>query len=298
MGGINPITVNENDIVWVTDGVISSTDDGAEFEHLDAADAVVSVTIGGGTPQVGAISIPTASNGVAGVLDLATVAKDRVFADDVTVSPMIPGAPRITEIEAFITTAGVTDTLLFYTGTNTITDPVTHVYSVDGSGNATLLRSPTTAAVSNHTHITDTALSPAAAGAPTLAEITAYVTTNTITDTVIYYTGNDTATDPATYVYIVDTNGAVLAVVMPTLPSMGGIEQFHDLTVTAVNTVAALPVVPVTPAAVRFYVNGVLDYAKQITADATGVVTVAGSFNTTYGSDINLTDSISAVYLG
>ena len=61
----------------------------------------------------------------------------------------------------------------------------------------------------------DTSVAPATAGAPTVAEITAYLATQTITDGLVYYTGTDLSGDPSTYVYWVDLNGAVTLIEEP-----------------------------------------------------------------------------------
>lgn len=44
---------------------------------------------------------------------------------------------------------------------------------------------------------------------PTTAEIAAWATAQSVTDTIVRYTGTDTATDPETYVFHVDATGAV-----------------------------------------------------------------------------------------
>jgi len=59
----------------------------------------------------------------------------------------------------------------------------------------------------------DTTVSPASAGAPTVAEITTFAGTNR--DTVIYYTGSDTDTDTPTYVFHIDSAGNVTTLQSP-----------------------------------------------------------------------------------
>ena len=63
-------------------------------------------------------------------------------------------------------------------------------------------------------HITDTALAPAAAGAPTVAELQAYIdglnaTPLTVVDALAYYTGDDLPASDPTYTYWVDAAGSV-----------------------------------------------------------------------------------------
>ncbi len=62
-------------------------------------------------------------------------------------------------------------------------------------------------------HLTDTAVAPATAGEPTLAEITAAAGANR--DVFLEYTGTDTATDPVLRSYYIDSAGAVTLVEEP-----------------------------------------------------------------------------------
>jgi hypothetical protein len=68
--------------------------------------------------------------------------KDRVHADDTTVAPATTASPTLTEIQTFITTGLITDTLVYYTGDNLPASGATHAYSVDGSGIATTMTEP------------------------------------------------------------------------------------------------------------------------------------------------------------
>ncbi len=69
--------------------------------------------------------------------------QDRLFADDTTVAPASAGAPTEAEIATF---AGAnTDTVIYYTGDDTSTNPPTHVYHIDASGNVTTLLAPSAA---------------------------------------------------------------------------------------------------------------------------------------------------------
>jgi hypothetical protein len=59
--------------------------------------------------------------------------------------------------------------------------------------------------------VSDTALSPAEEGNPTDAEIAAYIAANNLVDTIVYYTGTDTATDAPIDYYHVDASGNIIA---------------------------------------------------------------------------------------
>ena len=67
---------------------------------------------------------------------------NKQFADNITVAPATAGEPTIAEIEAFANASNFFDGLYYYTGTDTSTDVPTHVYWVDQSGNAVLLKEP------------------------------------------------------------------------------------------------------------------------------------------------------------
>lgn len=71
---------------------------------------------------------------------LGETAKDRLFADDTTVSPITSGEPTIAEISTF---AGSNiNVLVYYNGTDVPLTSPTHVYHIDNSGNVTLLEKP------------------------------------------------------------------------------------------------------------------------------------------------------------
>ena len=78
--------------------------------------------------------------------------------------------------------------------------------------------------------------------------------------------------------------------------SIASLERIEHVTPTGTNTLPNLSEAPSDPTKVKFYVNGVLDYAGEISSDAAGVVTVAGTFNTTYEFDIETTDTVSYIY--
>ena len=157
VGAANPITVLSGDLVEVRDGVTASTDDGADWWKVDnqAAPAVhpdddVESVGGAGVDNTDPRNpvVQTAAPGVEGTIDLDTVEKQRVFADDTTVGPATAGSPTIGEMNtwAALDPGARFDRLAFYTGTDTNTDPITHVFMIDGGGQSTLVQAPSAAA--------------------------------------------------------------------------------------------------------------------------------------------------------
>lgn len=74
------------------------------------------------------------------VISASSNGEDRVFLSDTSVSPAVSGAPTDAEIT---TAAGAnTNTVLYYTGSDTSTDVVTYAYWIDNSGSVTQLDSP------------------------------------------------------------------------------------------------------------------------------------------------------------
>ncbi len=68
-----------------------------------------------------------------------------LFASNTALAPASPGAPTNAEVLAF---AGSNrDKFVFYTGTDTISDPETYVWYLDRAGSLILLKSPSAAAV-------------------------------------------------------------------------------------------------------------------------------------------------------
>lgn len=134
----------------------------------------------------------------------------RAHADDTSVAPATAGAPTAAEIDVFATANSLTDRIVFYTGDDVPTNPVTYVFHADKAGAVTLLNSPSTGVTANGRSFADnTAVAPAVGGLPTPAEIQNFTTANTLTDRVIYYTGNDTPSDTPTHVFWVDGAGVV-----------------------------------------------------------------------------------------
>lgn len=81
-------------------------------------------------------------------------------------------------------------------------------------------------------HLTNTAVAPAVALTPTVAEITAATGTNR--STLLYYTGTDTGTDPISYVYWVDSAGTVTELRSPQTTELSVFTA--DLTADAAHT--------------------------------------------------------------
>ncbi|MDZ7905222.1 MAG: hypothetical protein U5N55_05170 [Cypionkella sp.] len=86
-----------------------------------------------------------ASNGVFDALALKANSNPRVFAGAAAVAAVAVATPTLAEIQAFVTAQAVKDSIVFYTGDDTVTATPTHVYLVDGLGIATLTHSPTAA---------------------------------------------------------------------------------------------------------------------------------------------------------
>jgi len=149
----------------------------------------------------------------------------REFADDTSVAPAVPGEPTEAEITVFTTAGSIVDALVRYTGTDVEADPATALFLVDANGAVTALGTGSGAAL-DRVHVTDTALAPALPQAPTDTEVQAYVTTNTITGVLLYYTGTDIDADNPTYVYDVDGSGAVTRL---NEPSEIPVESFRTL---------------------------------------------------------------------
>ena len=134
---------------------------------------------------------------------------ERIHADDTSIGPNIDGRPTAAEIEVWTTANSHINRIVYYTGDDTPANAVTYVFHVDKAGAVTLLYSSVAVAGSPRVFADDTTVNPAATGQPTTGEIQTYVTSNTLTDGVVYYTGNDTSSDTPTHVYWVDSAGTV-----------------------------------------------------------------------------------------
>ncbi len=87
--------------------------------------------------------VQTSASGVEGTIDLDVVEKQRLFIDDADVSPAVAGEPTEAEVNAWAALdTSRKDRTAYYTGTSTNTDPITHVFELDGVGQATLSRAP------------------------------------------------------------------------------------------------------------------------------------------------------------
>lgn len=121
----------------------------------------------------------------------------------------------------------------------------------------------------------NTAVAPTTSGHPTVSEIQAYVTTNSIIDTLVYYTGTDISTDPTTYAFWVDQAG--VATIVENTPAdevlpFGRMELTNN-TVTAALGVAAnsatISVAAATPSVLPF---------SKITHQEGGMVATLGTW--------------------
>lgn len=72
-------------------------------------------------------------------------------------------------------------------------------------------------------------------------------------------------------------------------------EVIDSLTPSATNTIPDLSQTPFDDTKVKFFVNGVLEYLGLITASGT-TVTVDPGYNAAYGADIEVTDTVTAIY--
>lgn len=126
------------------------------------------------------------------------VSNDVSFADDTTVAPATTGSPTVAEITTFTTAGSITDSIVYYTGTDTSTDTPTHVYHVDASGSVTLLLEPAAVGVYSQTFDATTDWGTAAGGYYTL--------------TITQATHGLTATDPLSAIVQEDDGTSWIAV--------------------------------------------------------------------------------------
>lgn len=175
----------------------------------------------------------TANAGAGGyVLGNAGSANPSIHLTDTAVAPATALMPTLAEITA---AAGTNrDAILYYTGSDTATDPVSYAYFIDVAGTVTQIEAPAAAATNPIVHLTNTSVAPATAGDPTLAEIAAAAGANR--DVFLTYTGTDLATDPVIRSYYIDPAGTVVLVEEPTtatcnlreLGGVGGILALND----------------------------------------------------------------------
>ena len=137
-----------------------------------------------------------------------------VFLAEATVNPATAGNPTTAEIT---TAAGATrDAVLRYNGTDT-DGLLTHSYHIDTNGLVTPMQSPH-AEANDGIFLTETAISPATAGNPTLIEVAAAAGANR--DTILKYNATDVDTPGIyTYVYHIDKSGSVTPLTTPSNPS-------------------------------------------------------------------------------
>lgn len=157
-----------NETIYITDGSASGHTSGTfvfkdaagGYKPLHADGNVYSVTaadVGNAAPESTAVgSDPLTGDlfyvdgsGNWAAIPAASSANDRIFADNLTVNPTVALNPTETEISTFL--GANVDTIVYYTGTDTASDPATHVYHVDNSGNVTTLLNPSSSASGNTT---------------------------------------------------------------------------------------------------------------------------------------------------
>ena len=159
-------------------------------------------------------------------------AQDRFYLLASAVAAAIPAEPTLAEIRVVTDAAVLLDAIAYYTGDDGPTSEPTHVYHVDASGALTLIQEPAGTAVANvRAHITNTATAPVLAATPTLIEAQAAITAAALTDTMVYYTGDDLPASSPTYVYHVDSAGTATVVLQPVV---GSANNRAHLTATAV----------------------------------------------------------------
>ncbi len=170
------------------------------------------------TPTAGQTIVwdPAANAGAGGYVLGTAGGNATLFLPDTTVAPASAGFPTLAEIA---TAAGANrDRVLIYSGTDNAADPIIRAYHIDSAGLVTLVNEPSTGAAANPiVHLTDTAVGPATAGQPTLAEITAAAGGNR--DVFLAYTGTDNAGDPVVSSYYIDSAGTVALVHEPQVAS-------------------------------------------------------------------------------
>lgn len=141
--------------------------------------------------------------------------------------------PTLAEVTAWASGNSVVDTLVYYTGTDTPTDPSTHIYSIDAAGAVTEIEDPDNY---NRAFLSATLVAAVTPTSPLLSEIQAAVTANLYTNRLVYYTGTDTSTDSPTHVYWADDSGTVTLVKEPSA-SANPITHITDAQVLAVGQV-------------------------------------------------------------
>lgn len=145
-------------------------------------------------------------------------------------------------------------------------------------------------AAKDREHVPDTALAPASAGMPTAPEVKAWndALTKPHTDTVLFYTADDTPTNAITYVFHSDKDGDITLVEEPASLTADIKREVFDAVATAATTVTAVNAFPNDLEELHVYRNGVLQYqgAGNDYTVAGQVVTFADAFDNTGGQEI------------
>ncbi len=169
------------------------------------------------------------------------------FASESAVSPATPGSPTVNEIKTWANNTK-SNVMVWYNGTNIFTLGQTHVYHIDGANRVLQIwgpGAPTTINASGFDgnlgasddtlqevaqkfddyvgpvryHLKESVVNPDAAGSPTLAEITAAASAESVLGNILTYTGTEQAFNTVTHTYHVDKWGQVSVM---HVPSAGG----------------------------------------------------------------------------
>jgi len=136
------------------------------------------------------------------------VGQPRSHLSETALSPASAGEPTRAEVLAYCQANSIVNRILFYTRSDDPADPIAYTYLIDSEGIATPVAGEVGGA-KNHVFAGESAVSPVLAGEPTFAEIEAFVIAGGITDTLVFYTGTDVATDEPLLLFHVDASGSV-----------------------------------------------------------------------------------------
>lgn len=170
--GVSPAANNATGAIGVSANV--SRQDHKHPAQGVSADAGQLLSVGtDGLHMAGPTNLISADAGniiVAGtdgkLVALASVANNRVHADNTTVAPATAGQPTVGEITAFTLTGPYTDAIIYYTGDDLPASAPTYVYHVDLSGTVTELTSPHTIATNQDVFANSAAMAAATGQLP------------------------------------------------------------------------------------------------------------------------------------
>ncbi|MDZ7906356.1 MAG: hypothetical protein U5N55_11700 [Cypionkella sp.] len=171
----------------------------------------------------------------------SAAALPRVFATNTAVNPATAGAPTLAEMQTYATAQTVVSNHIVYNGTDLPAGAPTYVYQVDAAGTVTLVLSPAASALPTM-FVSNTALNPAVAGAPTAAEFQAYITAQGISGRFVRYTGTDLASDIDRAVWVVDVAGTATLLYAPIQNAEGTVNYArYDFTAAQFTPSAVVP---------------------------------------------------------